>query len=170
MDIDMDLAPSKRELIFEKIREERGPLGCIQVCTFSTESTKSAILSAFKGYRSREYPEGIDNDTAQYFASLVPVERGFVWSVHDVVYGNESKGRKPVAAFVNGIKEYPGLLDIITKIEGLIKNRSIHASGVNFYDNDDPYDTACFMKATNGSIITQYSLHDAEYCGKLHCR
>lgn len=166
-DIDIDISPSKRELIFSKIREERGQLGCVQVCTFSTESTKSAIQSACRGYRTREYPAGIDNDTSQYLSSLVPVERGFVWGIHDVVYGNEEKGRRPVATFVKAIKEYPGLLEIIEKIEGLIKNRSIHASGVNFYDDSDPYDTACFMKATNGSIITQYSLHDAEYCGDV---
>lgn len=165
-DIDIDLAPSRREIIFDKIREERGELGCVQVCTFSTETTKSAIQTACRGYRSQEYPEGIDNDTAQYLSSLVPVERGFLWPIKDVVYGNEEKGRKPNKTFINYIKKYDGLLDIIINIEGLIKNRSIHASGVNFY-GDDPYESACFMKATNGSIITQYSLHDAEYCGDV---
>ena len=163
-DMDIDISPTKRELIFEKIREERGPFGCVQVCTFSTESTKSAILTACRGYRSNRYPNGIDVDTAQYIASLAPQERGFLWPIHDMVYGNEEKGRKPVAKFVQEIEKYPGLLDIITNIEGLIKNRSIHASGVNFY-GDDPYETACFMKATNGSIITQYSLHHSEHCG-----
>lgn len=165
MDIDIDLAPSRREDIFKKIKEERGELGCVQVCTFSTETTKSAILTACRGYTSPEYPFGIDVDTAQYLSSLVPIERGFLWPIKDVVYGNEEKGRKPNKAFINCIQQYEGLLDIIIQIEGLIKNRSIHASGVIFYD-EDPYDSACFMKATNGSIITQYSLHDCEYCGK----
>lgn len=45
-DIDIDLCPSKLPKIFEKIREERGELGLLQVCTFGTESTKSAILTA----------------------------------------------------------------------------------------------------------------------------
>lgn len=165
-DIDIDLAPSRREDIFKKIKEERGELGCVQVCTFSTETTKSAILTACRGYTSPEYPFGIDVDTAQYLSSLVPIERGFLWPIKDVVYGNEEKGRKPNKAFINCIQQYEGLLDIIIQIEGLVKNRSIHASGVIFYD-EDPYDSACFMKATNGSIITQYSLHDAEYCGDV---
>lgn len=165
-DIDIDLAPSKRELIFEKIREERGQLGCVQVCTFSTETTKSAIQTACRGYRSEDFRDGIDNDIAQYISSLVPVERGFLWPIKDVVYGNEEKGRKPIKKFISEVNQYPGLLEIIMSIEGLVKNRSIHASGVNFY-GEDPYETACFMKATNGSIITQYSLHDAEYCGDV---
>lgn len=164
-DIDLDLAPSKREKIFEKIREERGQLGCVQVCTFGTASTKSAIQIACRGYRSLEYPMGIDNDISQYISSLVPQERGFLWSISDVAFGNEEKGRKANKTFINEIKKYDGLLDIIINIEGLIVSRGIHASGVNFY-GEDPFETACFMKATSGAIVTQYSLHDAEAAGE----
>ena len=163
-DIDIDLAPSRREVIFKEIRKERGELGCVQVCTFGTASTRSAIQIACRGYSTDEYKHGIDNDTALYLSSLVPQERGFLWPIHDVIHGNKEKGRKPNVIFLNTIKQYPGLLDIIVGIEGLIVSRGIHASGVNFY-GEDPYETACFMKATSGAVITQYSLHDAEYCG-----
>lgn len=165
-DIDIDICPSKRELIFDKIREERGELGCIQVCTYGTETTKSAIKTACRGYRSEEFPDGIDIDIAEYMSSLVPQERGFLWSLEDVVHGNKEKDRRPVKNFINEVNKYPGLLDIMVYIEGLICRRGIHASGVNFYD-EDPFETACFMKAKNGSITTQYSLHDAEYCGDV---
>lgn len=165
-DIDIDVCPSKRELVFDKIREERGQLGCVQVCTYGTETTKSAIKTACRGYRSSTYPEGIDIDIAEYMTSLIPQERGFLWDIHDVAYGNEEKGRKPVKTFVNEVNKYPGLLDIIENIEGLIARRGIHASGCVFYDND-PFETACFMKAKNGAVITQYSLHDAEYCSDV---
>lgn len=74
-DIDIDLAPSKRPAIFKAIREERGQFGLIQVATFGTEGTKSAILTACRGYRSEEYPDGIDVDQAQYMSSLIPQER-----------------------------------------------------------------------------------------------
>ena len=117
-DIDIDLAPSKRPAIFEAIRRERGELGLIQVATFGTEGTKSAILTACRGYRSDDYPDGIDVDLAQYMSSLVPQERGFLWSINDVVYGNEEKDRKPVAPFIREVNNYPGLLDIIMSIEG----------------------------------------------------
>ena len=53
-DVDIDLAPSKLQKIFEAIREERGELGIVQVCTFGTESTKSMILTACRGYRSED--------------------------------------------------------------------------------------------------------------------
>ena len=176
-DIDIDLCPSKRPLIIQKIKEERGKnftkniddlsrqnLGCTLVATFGTETTKSTILTACRGYRSEECPDGIDVDTAQYLSSLIPSERGFLWSLHDVVYGNEEKDRKPITAFINEVNKYPGLLEIMEGIEGLINKRSSHASGVIMFD-EDPYEFGCFMKTPSGDIITQYDLHMAEAAG-----
>ena len=165
-DIDIDLCPSKREIIFEKIREERGPLGCVQVCTYGTISTKAAIKIACRGYRNPDYPDGIPLEEAEYLSSLIPQERGFLFPLSDCFYGNEKKDRKPSTTFINTVTQYPGLKEILLGIEGLISQRGIHASGVNFY-GEDPYETACFMKAKNGAVITQYSLHDAEYSGDV---
>ena len=97
-------------------------------------------------------------------SSLVPQERGFLWPIHDVIHGNEEKDRKPVAAFVKEVEQYPGLLDIITSIEGTVNKRSSHASGVILY-GDDPYDTAAFMRTPSGDLITCYDLHMAEAAG-----
>ena len=163
-DIDIDLAPSKRPAIFEAIRRERGPLGLVQVATFGTEGTKSAVLTACRGYRSDDYPDGIDVDVAQYMSSLIPQERGFLWEISDVVYGSEEKDRKPVTAFIKEVNNYPGLLEIIMSICGLVNKRGIHASGVILY-GEDPFETASFMKAPNGDIITCYDLHKAEAAG-----
>ena len=176
-DIDIDLCPSKRPMIIQKIKEERGKnfkenidelsrknLGCTLIATFGTETTKSTILTACRGYRSEEYPDGIDNDIAQYMSSLVPSERGFLWSLKEVINGDEEKGRAPVTAFINEVNQYPGLLNIMMGIEGLISRRGSHASGVIMFD-EDPYEFGCFMKTPSGDIITQYDLHMAEAAG-----
>lgn len=163
-DIDIDLAPSKRPAIFKAIRKERGEFGLVQVATFGTEGTKSAVLTACRGYRSEDFPNGIDVDEAQYMSSLIPQERGFLWPIKDVVYGNEEKGRKPVNTFIHEVNQYPGLLDIIISIEGMVNKRGIHASGVILY-GEDPFETASFMKAPNGDLITCYDLHKAEAAG-----
>jgi DNA polymerase-3 subunit alpha len=163
-DIDIDLAPSKRPAIFEAIRRERGEFGLVQVATFGTEGTKSAILTACRGYRSEEYPDGIDIDEAQYMSSMIPQERGFLWSIEDVVYGNEAKDRRPVTGFIKKVNEYPGLLDIIMSICGLVNKRGIHASGVILY-GENPFETASFMRAPNGDLITCFDLHKAEAAG-----
>ena len=163
-DIDIDLAPSKRPAIFEAIRKERGRYGLVQVATFGTEGTKSAILAACRGYRSEDYPNGIDSDEAQYMSSLVPQERGFLWPIKDMIYGNVEKERKPVHSFINEVNKYPGLLDIIVNISGIVNKRSTHASGVILYDND-PFKTASFMKTPGGDLVTCFSLHEAEQAG-----
>ena len=161
----------------KKIKEERGKnfnddiddltrsnCGCTLIATFGTEGTRSTILTACRGYRSEEFPDGIDVDEAQYMSSLIPSERGFLWSLDDVVNGNPDKGRRPSALFINEVNQYPGLLDIMMAIEGLINKRSSHASGVILFD-EDPYEFGCFMRTPKGEIITQYDLHMAEAAG-----
>ena len=176
-DIDIDICPSKKGTIVKRIKEERGSrfnpdidelsrknLGCTLIATYGTEQTKSAVLTACRGYRSEEYPDGIDNDEAQYIASLIPSERGFLWPLEDVINGNKDKEREPVHMFVQEVNMYPGLLDIIFGIVGLVNKRSSHASGVILFD-EDPYEFGCFMKTPKGEIITQYDLHDCEAAG-----
>lgn len=170
-DIDIDLAPSKRAEIFQRIREERGELGLIQVITFGTEGSKSAILTACRGYRMLDedgiemFPDGIDVDVAQYIASLIPSHRGFLWSIKDVVYGNKDEDRQPIAVFKREVDKYPGLLDIIFAIEGIVKQRGCHASGVIMYEEDKIYDTAAIMRTPSGDLVTCYDLHMAEAAG-----
>lgn len=181
-DIDTDLSPSKRKLIFKRIREERGELNLLQVATFGTEGTRSAILTACRGYRGsgsgyttsgtgdynssweEVYHNGIDIDIAQYMTSLIPQERGFLWPLEDVVYGNEEKERKPVTAFIEEVNKYPGLLDIMFSIEGLVNKRSQHASGVILYNNS-PFETNALMRSPNGDLTTQFALHESEALG-----
>ena len=176
-DIDLDLCPSKRPRILNEIKKERGQnfkagiddlskknLGCTLIATFGTEGTRSTILTACRGYRSEEYPDGIDVDTAQYLSSLIPSERGFLWPLDDVVNGNEDKGRKPNKTFINEVNMFPGLLDIMRGIEGLVNKRSSHASGVILFD-EDPYEFGSFMRTPKGEIITAYDLHMCEACG-----
>ncbi len=176
-DIDLDLCPSKRPLILQKIKEERGQnfnkdiddlsrknLGCTLIATFGTEGTRSAILTACRGYRSEDCPDGIEVDVAQYLSSLIPSERGFLWPLNDVVNGNEDKGRKPIQMFINEVNQYEGLLDIMLGIEGLVNKRSSHASGVIMFD-EDPYEFGSFMRTPKGEIITAYDLHMCEHCG-----
>ena len=176
-DIDLDLCPSKRPLIIKRIKEERGQhffediddlsrknLGCTLIATFGTEGTRSTILTACRGYRNEEYPDGIDVDTAQFLSSLIPQERGFLWPLADVINGNPDKDRKPITMFINEVQKYEGLLDIMAGIEGLVNKRSSHASGVILFDQD-PYEFGCFMRTPKGEIITQYDLHMCEAAG-----
>lgn len=178
-DIDLDLAPSRRPSILSEIKSERAQylktdldpqfkanLGCTMIATFGTETAKSAILTACRGYRSKDYPSGIDVDDAQYMTGLIPIERGLLWPLQDVIYGNPEKERKPVKPFLSFVNQFPGLLDIMLNIEGLVNKRSSHASGVILF-SDDPFEHCCFMKTPKGEIITQWDLHKLEAAGNV---
>ena len=78
----------------------------LQVATFGKEKAKSAVQTAARGYRSKEYPNGLDSDTSLYIASLLKEERGFLYSIEETVYGNEEKGRTPNTTFIKEVNKY----------------------------------------------------------------
>lgn len=84
-----------------------------------------------------------------------------------MVYGNTELNRSGSKVFVDAVNQYPRLLEIMFSIEGLISRYGIHASGTVLFD-EDPWEMDIpLMRAPNGSLITQYELHDAEACGVI---
>ena len=69
--------------------------------------------------------------------------------------------------FIKAVNQYPGLLDIMLGIEGLICRRGIHASGVIFYDQNTVFDYTAVMRAPNGNLTTQWDLHQVESAGSV---
>ena len=160
MDIDTDLSSHKRDVAFNSVKEYLNSFGgdIVRIGTFKTDKPKSAVQTACRGL-------GLPVDVGMYLSSLIPVDRGQPRSIKEVVYGDEEKGFEPVKEFINQMDRYPGLLDTILGIEGLVSGRGTHACGV-VISNDMLKHTAT-MKAPNGDIITQYDLGDSEYCGLI---
>lgn len=138
----------------------------LNIATFGTEASKSAVQTACRGYTSEEFPEGIDSDVAQYLTGMIPSERGFTWSLHDCLYGDVEKERRPISAFVKEVEKYPNLLDIMLSIEGLVNKRSSHASGIYIYNHGFLKHNA-LMKTPRGAPITQFNMEDSDYMGSL---
>lgn len=153
-DIDIDTEAAKRNQIFRQLKKYFGEDRVLQVCTFGTEASKSAVQTAARGL-------GIDSDTAMYVSGLIPFERGSSWTLNECVNGDEEKERKPVTEFINEINKHENWLQVSMKIEGLINKRSIHASGVIVF-NEEYYKTNAMMTAPNGTHVTQLSLEDCE--------
>lgn len=158
-DIDIDSQRSKRQQILQAMKNYFGQNRVLNIATFGTEKSKSAILTACRGL-------GIDVDIAHYISGLVPIERGFNWSLSDCIYGNEEKERKPVTQLIKEFQKYPELQETALAIEGLVNKRSIHASGVYIF-NDEIYKTNAIMRAPSGDLITQHNMDDSDYCGNL---
>lgn len=167
-DIDTDFAPSKKQALFAAIRAERGELGLTQVATFKTLTLKAAIGNAARGYRSKEFPNGLDPDISTYLSSLIEIKRGFVATLKQTLEGDETTGYSVNHSFIKECESYPGLLDIIKKIEGLIVNSSTHASAVLLFDEDDKLTDHCsLMRAPNGDLCSSLDLHTCEEAGAI---
>ena len=123
-DIDIDFSSHKKDVVLDKITKYYQSIGgdVVRVATFGTETSKSAVQTSCRGLK-------INNDVALYLSSLIPVERGKVWSISDCYYGNPMKNRQVITEFKNIVDEYEdkNLLNVILGIEGLINKRSSHA-------------------------------------------
>lgn len=158
-DVDLDVVSYRKTHIYKRLIDYFGEDRFLQVCTYGTETSKSAIQTACRGL-------GIPNETAHHISSFVPFERGENWSIEDCVYGNKEKDRKPLKEFIKELEKYPLLLDTALKIQGLISKRSIHPGGV-IITNESFYKTNAAQKAPNGTLITQYNLDDTQNLGSI---
>lgn len=165
-DIDIDIPSHKRNKVFDEVKKYYQSIGgdLVRVCTFGTETAKSAIQTACRGLK-------INSDIGLYLSSLIPVERGKVWSISDCYYGNSKKDRQPVTEFKNIVDEWTenkgkNLLEVALGIEGLINKRSSHACGV-LPVNDAFTKHNAKMRTPSGEIVSQFDLHHSEYVGDL---
>ncbi|MBF8229004.1 DNA polymerase III subunit alpha, partial [Bacillus subtilis] len=101
-DIDIDTEGSKRQKILKALRERFGDKRVLQIATFGTEGSKSALQTACRGL-------GIDNDISQYLSGMIPFERGSNWPLKHCFYGDKETGRKPIKEFIREVEQYPNL-------------------------------------------------------------
>ena len=154
LDIDVDIEGVRRAQVLEHLRKVYGENRVSNVATFKTEKSKSAIQTACRGL-------GIDVDEASYISNLIQAERGQVYTLKQTYYGDEDNGIAPNQAFITEVSKYPGLWEVAQRIEGLICGQGIHAGGVVFTDEDFT-ESSALMRAPDGTIITQFELHDLE--------
>jgi DNA polymerase-3 subunit alpha len=160
LDIDTDIEGGRRADVLNTFRKVYGQDRVANVATFRTEKSKSAVLTAARGL-------GIDVDVAQYIASLIPADRGQLRTLDQCMYGDEENGFEPIKQFIYEMTEnYPELWEVAHKIEGLVCGTGIHAGGVIFVDEPFVNSTA-LMRAPDGTICTQFDLHDCEDCSLI---
>jgi DNA polymerase-3 subunit alpha len=158
-DIDIDTEGSKRTRVFNKVKEYFNSIGgdVINVCTFGTEKSKSAIRTAGRALN-------VDDDVISFIVSLVPNERGFDWTLDQCMYGDED--HKAIPKFQEEMGRERSLWKLAYSIEGLITRLGVHASGVIAF-NEDFTKHNSLMKTSRGVLVSAYNLEDTEYAGGL---
>ena len=154
LDIDSDVQSNRRNKVIEALQRRYGEDRVIRVGTERTEGSKSAVLTAARGL-------GIDNDTAQYIASLIESDRGIQRSLKETYYGDVEKEFQPNKTFQEEMNKYPELWKVSQKIEGLQCGLGCHAGGVIIVD-EDITNTNSIVKLNSGEWVTVWDLHESE--------
>lgn len=157
LDCDTDIQSNRRNKVIKALQKRYGEQRVVRVMTEKTEASKSAILTAARGLE-------IDNDIAQYIASLIESDRGKQRTLHDTYYGNEEEGFLPNKTFIKEMEKYPELWQVAQKIEGLANGVSSHAGGVIIVD-EDITKTNSLIKLNSGEWATAWDLHESESAG-----
>ena len=151
-DIDTDINPAQKDAIMTALKEYYGHNNVLNCITFKTESLKAAIITAMRGL-------GYTAEEAQALSSMVPVDRGHVYTIDECINGNETLDLEPSPEVINKIKTYPGLFETVQKIEGVHTNASIHASAVYIFDHGY-LEHNSLMRAPNGTPVTAFDMED----------
>lgn len=159
-DFDLDSQASKRERFIAAIKVFFESIGgqVISVCTYGTETSKAALLTAARGL-------GYEPELGTYLSSLIPIDRGFVRTLSQCYYGDEEKGYKPIKQFITEMTIHKDIWEVAKGIEGLISRRGIHAAGILITNNEFTEFNAT-MRSPKGVLTSQWELHDSEYVGK----
>ena len=88
LDIDFDISGLTRAQVLNHLREVYGQDKACNVLTLRTEKSKSAILTAARGL-------GMSPEEGQYLASLVTSERGQLYSLKKMYYGDKDNDISP---------------------------------------------------------------------------
>lgn len=158
-DIDTDFQASKRPKVTAALKQYFESIGgeVYNIATFGTETAKAALQTAARGL-------GYDSDLGLYVSSLVPIDRGKVRTLQQCYYGDEEKDFAPIPQFVTTMNQYQDIWEVAQKVEGTICRRGLHACGMLIV-NEDFCEHNAIMKAPNGTLCSQFELHDSEFMG-----
>lgn len=158
-DVDTDFQASKRPRVTAALKQYFESIGgeVYNIATFGTETAKAALQTAARGL-------GYDSDLGLYISSLVPIDRGKVRTLKQCYYGDEEKDFAPIPQFIASMNQYQDIWEVAQKVEGTICRRGLHACGMLIV-NEDFCEHNAIMKAPNGTLCSQFELHDSEYMG-----
>ena len=160
-DWDFDSEASKKDAIYKMVHDMCKSIegDFVAVCTFGTEGSRSALLTACRGM-------GISNDIGQYLSSLIGQNRGFSHSLEDTYNGNPDKDIPASKDFKEEIDKYPGLYKTACAISGLVTRLGQHACGTLLY-NGQVWEHNAVATTPSGTRVSQFDLGDSEKMGSI---
>lgn len=151
-DIDLDVPDDKRNEIIKYLQKKYGRDNLAQIITFSTLGVKQALRDCLRVFSA-------DNRTVSRWINAVP-------HVFHITLKQCYEQSVEFSKLVNADSFGRTMFSILTKIEGLPRQPSIHAAGV-VISEDKLVKKIPLQNGGNDILITQYVYHDVEELGLL---
>ena len=151
-DFDIDFCQDRRDEVIKYVSEKYGYQSVAQICTFGRMSAKAVVRDVGRVL-------GVVYKKVDMLAKLIPNEL-------DITIHSALQKEPRLQQEIDKDEEYQELIDYAKKLEGLIRNTSMHAAGVVISDKDISNYVPVF-KTEDGALITQYEMKNAERAGLI---
>ncbi|MDO5561906.1 MAG: DNA polymerase III subunit alpha, partial [bacterium] len=145
-DIDMDFADVQRDQVINYIAEKYGSDRVAQMITFGKMEARVAVRDIGRVL-------GFPYEDPDKIAKLIPNEPGHKTKLKDAI-----EQVPELAAFAKQEK-YKKLFELASKVEGIPRHNSVHASAVIVGDKSLPEYTAIQKDSKSGKTITQSDMY-----------
>ncbi|MEO0115572.1 MAG: DNA polymerase III subunit alpha [candidate division WOR-3 bacterium] len=149
-DVDIDFADSRRDEVINYIRTRYGQENVAQIITFGTMQARACIRDVGR-VLDIPLPE-VDR-----IAKLIPFNMTLEAALNNTM---------ELKTIINSQPEYQELWGIATKLEGLARHASIHASGVVIAPKP-LIEFVPLYRSAEGDICTQYDMNSLDAVGLL---
>lgn len=162
-DVDIDTQASKKHLINEYLNSCFNNQTCA-ICNFSTLQSKVLLKDVLKTYKR------FNEDDAKLVSNLIETKFGKVDSISDSLNGRKDPSTGELEKNIEFSKwaaQYQDVIDICLGLEQLIKNKSVHASGI-LLCNDKLSEIIPLELSSDKKVVSCYDMGDsAKYGLKL---
>jgi DNA polymerase-3 subunit alpha len=153
-DIDIDFCFRKRERVIDYVTGKYGRPNVAQIITFGTMAARAVIRDAGRGL-------DIPYAEVDKIAKLVPQQPG-----QDVTIATALADVPPLKQAYDTDPRVRQLLDVASRLEGLVRHASTHAAGVVIAPKPI-VEYAPLYRGTDDAITTQFAMSDIEEIGLL---
>ncbi|MCL7968871.1 MAG: DNA polymerase III subunit alpha, partial [marine benthic group bacterium] len=157
-DIDIDFCFERRSRIIDYVREKYGADSVGQIITFGTMLARAAVRDVGR-------VQGFTPQETDRIAKQIPSDPGSAMTAGEAI-----EKVSELAELYRSDARVRGLLDEVTRIEGLKRHSSVHAAGVVIAPGPlEEYVPVCrdTKSGDEGSVITQYDMKALEKAGML---
>ncbi|HAL18152.1 MAG TPA: DNA polymerase III subunit alpha [Spirochaetaceae bacterium] len=161
-DFDIDFCADKRQQVIDYVTEKYGSDKVGQICTFGTLKAKQCITDVA---RVLDIPLYEVNAMKKIIIDDLDLEFEWLLNGHTRKDGSKYAKNEDFLKFRDKGPEYEKLFEIVPKLEGMVRNVSLHAAGVVIGETELFNYVPLYYDIKSGLTATQYPMTQIEECG-----